>query len=83
MIPDDVAKLVDWLPKKRYLELTKESDAAVSKRIAQGFWKAGEQYSRPEGGGIWISLKGVNAWAAQHKPEPPTAPGRTEDLAAE
>lgn len=83
MIPDDVAKLVDWLPKKRYLQLTGETDAAVSKRIAQKVWKAREQYSRPEGGGIWISLKGVNAWAAQHKPEPPTAPGRTEDLAAE
>lgn len=69
MIPDDIAKLADWIPKKRYLDLYKESDEAIKKRIQKGFWKAGKQYSRPAGGGLWISIKGVNAWAAAHTPE--------------
>lgn len=66
---EELARQLDWIPKKRYLELFKETEAAVLKRIANKHWKAGEQYSRPAGGGLWISLKGVSAWAAQHAPE--------------
>lgn len=66
---EELARQLDWIPKKRYLELFKETEAAVLKRIASKHWKPGEQYSRPEGGGLWISLKGVSAWAAKHKAE--------------
>jgi hypothetical protein len=62
-IPDDVAKLVDFVPKKRYLELYGESAAAVDNRVARKHWVLGVHYTRPPGGGMWISLKAVNAWA--------------------
>jgi hypothetical protein len=64
-IPDDVAKLVDWVPRKRYLELYGETEAAVENRIARGHWQLGVHYSRPKGGGTWVSLKAVNEWACQ------------------
>jgi hypothetical protein len=66
---EEIVRELDWIPLKRYLAIFEESKAAVAKRIAAGYWKAGKQYSRPEGAGLWISLKGVNAWAARHEPE--------------
>lgn len=66
---EDIVRELDWIPKKRYLELYKETEATVLKRIANKHWKPGEQYSRPAGGGLWLSIKGINAWAGQHKPE--------------
>jgi hypothetical protein len=66
VIPDDVAKLVDWIPLKRYLELYKETEDTVLKRIQRGHWQAGIHYSRPEGGGRWISIKAINEWAKTH-----------------
>lgn len=68
-IPDEVAKLTDWLPLKRYLDLYGETDAAVRGRIVAGAWQAGVHYSRPKGAGIWVSIKAVNEWAAAHVPE--------------
>lgn len=64
-IPDDVAKLVDWIPRRRYRQLYGETDAVINNRIAREQWTLGVEYSRPEGGGTWISIKGVNAWAAR------------------
>lgn len=66
-IPDEVAKLVDWIPKKRYLELYGETNATVLKRIARGHWVAGVHYSRPEGANQWFSIKAINEWAKTHK----------------
>jgi hypothetical protein len=63
-LPEDVAKLVDWIPRKRYLELYGETNGAVLNRIARKQWVEGVQYSKPPGGGMWISIKGVNAWAS-------------------
>ena len=63
-IPDDVAKLVDWIPLKRYLDLYDETKAAVENRIARKIWKLGVEYNRPAGAGTWISIKAVNAWAS-------------------
>lgn len=64
--PEWFLEAADWVPKKAYLALYGETDDTVRKRIASGVWKAGVQYSRPEGAGIWISIKGVNAWASTH-----------------
>lgn len=64
--PEWFKDTADWIPKKLYLELYKETDAAVHKRIVSKVWKAGVQYARPEGAGLWISIKGVNAWASAH-----------------
>jgi len=64
-LPEDVAKLVDWIPKRRYLELYGDTNAAVLNRIARGQWVLGRQYGKPAGGGTWISIKGVNEWAAR------------------
>ena len=73
-VVEQLRELLDWLPKHRYLELYDETDEAITKRMRSGVWKAGEQYSRPDGGGIWISVKGVNAWAAKHTPK--SGPGK-------
>ena len=64
MLPDDVAKLLDWLPKKRYLELYGETAATIDNRIARKIWTLGVEYTRPPGAGVWISIKAVNAWAS-------------------
>lgn len=71
MIPtaEEITRELDWVPLKRYLELYGESKAAVLKRIAGKHWRSSEQYSRPSGGGLWVSIKGVNAWAKVHVPE--------------
>ena len=33
-LPEDVAKLVDWIPKRRYMALYDETEAMIFKRIA-------------------------------------------------
>lgn len=68
-IPDEVAKLTQCLPMRRYLELTKETEAAVNNRIQRKHWKLGEQYHRPVGGGTWVDLVGVMAWVRAGRPE--------------
>lgn len=65
VIPDDVAKLVDWIPRRRYMQLYGETEAVINNRIARKQWVLGVHYNRPEGGGTWISIKAVNAWASQ------------------
>ena len=65
-LPDHVAKLMDWIPKKRYLQLYGETEAAVLKRISSKAWVEGVQWARPVGAGLWISIKGVNFWAQKH-----------------
>ena len=62
-IPDDVAKLVDWIPKRRYIQLVGESDEVIKKRIAAGYWQKGVHYDLPGGSRMWISLRAVNEWA--------------------
>jgi hypothetical protein len=62
---DALIKKRDWIPLKRYVKLYEDSEAAVRKRIATGDWKKGEQWSVPEGAGVWISIAGVNAWAGR------------------
>lgn len=64
-IPDDVAKLVDWIPVKRYMQLYGESKAAINNRIARDLWTRGVHFNVVKGGGTWISIKGINEWAAQ------------------
>lgn len=63
VIPDHIAKLVDWIPRRRYLELYGETGAAVTMRIAKNHWRQGVEYNVPKGGGLWISIKAVNDWA--------------------
>lgn len=67
-LPEDVAKLVDWLPKKRYMELYGETAAAIDNRISRKYWTLGVEYTRPPGAGVWISIRAVNAWAAKSCP---------------
>lgn len=71
-IPDDVAKLVDWLPKRRYTELYGEPASTIDSRIQRKDWVDGVHYSRPKGGGLWISIKAVNAWASAGRRSPAT-----------
>ena len=66
-IPDDVAKLTDWIPKKRYIQLYGESEEVIKKRIANGHWRKGVHYDLPEGSRMWISLRAVNEWANPSK----------------
>lgn len=63
-IPEDVAKLVDWIPLKRYLQLYGETKAAVANRTARGLWVRGKHYNVVKGGGTWVSIKAVNEWAS-------------------
>jgi hypothetical protein len=71
-VPDPGASLqalieqhLDWVPKRLYLKLYGETEDVVNKRCGPaGAWKRGVQFNRPPGGGLWISLKGVNAWAS-------------------
>jgi len=58
-------QLMDWIPLKRYLELSGETREAVRKRIKVNAWKRGQQFSTPHGADIWVSLSGVRAWAAK------------------
>lgn len=62
-IPDEVAKLVDSVPVRRYMELYRESKNTIDMRIKRGYWRKGIEYGVPKGGGLWISLKAVNEWA--------------------
>lgn len=66
-IPDDVAKLVDWIPKRRYIQLYGESEEVIKKRIAAGYWQKGVHFDFPDGSRMWISLRAVNAWANPNK----------------
>lgn len=75
-IPDDVAKLVDWLPKRRYMQLYGETAAVVANRIQRKIWVEGVHFSRPPGGGVWISLKAVNEWASSGTRSPATEESR-------
>lgn len=55
---------IDWIPKRKYLELTGETDDAVKKRMREdGAWQRGVHWNKPDGGGVWISLRAVNRWA--------------------
>lgn len=64
-VPEDVLKLVDWVPKKRYMELYGETTDTISKRCQPGGpWKRGVHYNKPPGGGLWLSIKAINEWAA-------------------
>lgn len=63
-IPQQVLDLIDWVPKKRYMEMYGETADTISKRCQpKGSWKRGVHYNKPPGGGLWISLKAVNEWA--------------------
>lgn len=75
---DALLARVDWIPLKRYLELYHDTKAAVRKRITIKAWKEGRQWSKPEGADIWISLNGVNAWAAGNVQEALDAPQEEE-----
>lgn len=66
-LPTSVLDRLDWIPLRRYLEFFGENKETVRKRITSGKWQAGVVWSRPEGAGIWVSLKGLSAWAAVHK----------------
>ncbi len=56
---------LDWIPKKAYMDLYGETADVINKRCRPGGgWKRGVHFNKPEGGGIWISIKAVNAWAA-------------------
>lgn len=61
----EALQMMDWIPLKRYLDLTGESREAIRKRIKIKAWKRGEQYSVPHGADVWVSLSGVRAWAAR------------------
>lgn len=63
LLPDQVAKLVDFIPVRKYLDLYGETKAAVDMRIARGHWRKGVEFTVPKGGGLWISLRAVNDWA--------------------
>lgn len=62
VIPDHIAKMVDFIPVRKYQELFGESKFAIDNRIRRGHWRKGLEYEVPKGGGLWISIKGVNAW---------------------
>lgn len=63
LLPDHIAKIVDSVPVRKYMELYGESKAAIDMRIARGHWRKGIEYGVPKGGGLWISIKAVNEWA--------------------
>ena len=62
-LPDQVAKLVDSVPVRKYMELYGETRNTIEVRIKRGYWRKGIEYGVPKGGGLWISLKAVNEWA--------------------
>lgn len=68
-IPDEIAKLTECIPLKRYLDLTGETEAAVNNRIQRKHWNLGVEYHRPAGGGTWVDLPALCAWVRRGRPD--------------
>jgi hypothetical protein len=56
-----------WIPAERYAELYGESVDAVKTRKSKGIWRDGVECSTLKGGGLWVNLIAVNAWAARRE----------------
>lgn len=68
--------MLDALPLQRYLQITGESANTVYTRRSRGVWREGIEIFRPEGGDLWVSLSGVQAWLRGHNRPVPDLTGR-------
>lgn len=83
LVPIDPIKaldLLDWIPLKRYLELTQETRPAIKKRIKTRAWMRGREFTTPHGADMWVSLSAVRAWAARDSTLHPSKPAEPPEL---
>ncbi|WP_454735458.1 hypothetical protein [Cupriavidus necator] len=53
---------INWVPLKRYCELTSESAHTVYCRRSAGIWIDGKQTKKVPGAGVWVNLREVEKW---------------------
>lgn len=60
---------LDWIPLPAYLELTKETEETVHKRVRAGHWLRDVHVRQPAGSRhLWVNTTAVNDWACGKKP---------------
>lgn len=55
---------IEWVPLKRYCELTGETANAVHVRRSKGIWIDGRHSKKVAGIGLWVNLREVEKWIA-------------------
>lgn len=76
---EDILRHGWWVPLDEYLaKHAGETAKAVYNRRSNGIWEDGVHSKVVQGGGLWVNLLAVNAWAAKSELRLESRSGRTK-----